>query len=318
MITNLLRKFILTLCFFHFVIIAPIAHADSSNATVNSDSTSASSGSEASGSLIKKFEENHEITDTKLKAESGSLSVVSARFNLSYYGPPVTDFSLQNQPNPDNVTSPTQVAISGSVGMRYRLDSSSSISLYAGLTDQYPFTDQQTLDVNSPSLSYTNAFKLGAVQIISSPSITWVTTNTFRNVGETSGAGYQIGSIYNIGSSGFAIGGGGGASYYFFDRNYNAKIDKQKVRRINISLEPTIKYNITDRLNVNTSMIYTLFNPRNVSSEYSLYTRRAYERLSVGYAFTRDIYVSPFIQFYPSSMAWRTTTINISSTFSVL
>jgi hypothetical protein len=42
------------------------------------------------------------------------------------------------------------------------------------------------------------------------------------------------------------------------------------------------------------------------------------EQLGVGYAITKVIYVNPYFQFYPTQFTWNTTTVNLSTVFSLL
>ena len=266
--------------------------------------------------LNKKFEELKEITDAKMKADAGSLSRFSLRFGLTYYGPPVGDLGALNQPNPDSTVSNTATAISGSAGLRYRMSSSSSLSLTAGVSDQYPLRSVQKLDANNPSLTWDKAFRIGNVQMLSSPGATFVTSAVYRNIGQSWGVNYGLSSVYAIPDSKFAVGVDAGVSYWFYNRAY-VKSDG-KVRRENLTAYPVVKYNITDKLNINTSSAFSLYNPRASTSRFDLYHRTFNQRVAIGYAITRDIYVAPYIQFYPSVMGLKTTTFNIATSFSVL
>jgi hypothetical protein len=307
--------------------LAPAFAADSAASASAAAGSSAEPGaagasSAESSGFQKKFEENHEITDAALKATAGSLSQWSMRFNLSYYGPPVGDLGALDQPNPDGAVAATATAISGSIGTRYRLDPQHSISLTAGVSDNYPLRSQQKLDINNPLLTYDMAFKLGNWQLVSSPGISLVTQKVYTSKGEYGGLSYSLYSAYNLGDSGFALTGDAALGYYLFNRDYNSAPPKKggdgKVRRINYSLYPGMKYNVNSKLNLNTQVVFTLFNPRSEDSVLPIYSRRVWQKVGVGYAITRDIYVNPYVQFYPSKMALDTTTINLSTVFSIL
>jgi hypothetical protein len=310
------------------VFASPLALASQTSTSVDDssviDSTgpmpdaSASSTSESGVDKVlgdKKFDENSEITDAQLKANAGSLSRYSLRFNLSYYGPSPSNLGELNQPNPDGVVSQTQTAISGNIGFRYRLDNSTSISVYAGLSDDYAFHPNQSLDVNSPTVSWDKTFKWEGIQFLSSPGVTLITQSNYTAAGEAAGLTYLLSAVYSIGKSGWAVGSDNTLGYYFFDRDY-VNTDG-KVRRTNVGLTPYVKYNFTENFNASTATALTLYNLRQ-DAYTSFGTRTIYQKLGVGYAFTRDIYVAPYLMFYPSDMTMATTTVNLSTSFSIL
>jgi hypothetical protein len=292
-----------------------VGAAFGADTTMNLGSTPNESTTQQS-SILKKYDEDTQITDAKLKADAGSLSSVSLRFNLSYYGPSPTNLGELNQPNPDGVASATQTAISGTLGGRYRLSPSTTISLYAGVSDLYAFHPQQTLDLNSPTVSYDTTFRLAGIQFLSSPSVTMVTQQYYRSKGEAAGLAYYLAGVYNIGKSRFAVGAENSLGYYFFDR---AMIPKDVlVRRVNLSLAPYLKYNFTEKLNVNTMAGFSLYNLRQAASPADLGTRLVTQKLALGYAVSRDIYVSPYLMFFPAQATIAETTINLLTSFSLL
>ena len=63
------------------------------------------------GRANKKFTEDTRITDIELKAQAGSLSRFSLKFDLSYSGPPVDDLSDPEMPNPDGRIGNARAAI---------------------------------------------------------------------------------------------------------------------------------------------------------------------------------------------------------------
>ena len=280
---------------------------------------------------LKKFEENGKITDAELKSREGSLSVFSLKANFSYYGPTLDDMSVVNQPNLDGAVTGTAVGPSGSVGGRFRFNPTTSVTLNAGLTDQYLFTSRPAhIDVNNPNVTFDKSFKVGKVQMVASPGITWVTSNVFRPAGEFAGLDARLYSSYNIGNSPISVGASTSASYYFFDHAYvpdhvtgynkgKAVIAGDgKIRRVSVTVAPVIKYNVTGKFNVNTSWGFNFFNPRYYDSTAKFNSRVVNEWIGIGYAVTRDIYINPYIQFYPTQFSWKTATMNVSTVISLL
>lgn len=265
---------------------------------------------------MKKFEEATEITDSKLKAEAGSLSRYSLKFHLSYYGPTINDLSVKDQPNPDGSIGTYETALGGSIGARYRLSSTRSITAGSGLKAIYPFNGCNRVDLNNPYLNYDVLSKVAGIQMRNSPGISYVTVPNYKVVGQFASLTYDLGMVYNIGTSDVAIGLESNINYLLYNRDYIKK-DK-KAAQYNIAFFPNIKYNFTDNLNAVTSLSLNYWNARSTKSAFNLQKRTLGERLGLGYAITRDIYISPYLVFYPSKLATNTTTINLTTTFSLL
>lgn len=262
----------------------------------------------------ERFQENKEITDNVLKADTGSLSRYSLRFNLSYAGPPIGELDARHQPNPDGTVAVTATALKGSFGGRYRLDSKSSLSLTAGLSDQYIFHDRQRMDVNNPYFSYQRAFRLWGIQMIESPGIAVITARKLKSVSELASINNSLTAVWDIGHTGLALGLTGTLAYYFFTRSWHH--DDGKVRQYNIGLNPSLKYNLTDRLNVYSTLQLAYWNPRS-GKRIDLHTKTTAQKFGVGYSFSRDFYITPYLGFFPAQPAWKSTTLNCNTVFSL-
>lgn len=265
----------------------------------------------------KKFQETNEITDAKLKAEAGSLSKYSMKGNLSYYGPTMGDLSAKDQPNPDGSVGTYETALSGTVGIRYRLDSNSSLSGGTGLKVIHPMHGAERTDVQTPYLSYDVTSKSAAgVQMRNSYGVSMVTIPNYVKIGEVGTASYDFSSVYALGESRFSIGLDSNISYYFYNRAYEKK--DGSASRGGLALYPTLKYSINDRWGFATSTALTWMSPRYRSNETILLPRTASQRVGIGYGYSRTIYVYPYLTVFPTRMAWDSTTMNISTTFSIL
>ncbi|WP_413944023.1 hypothetical protein [Bdellovibrio sp. HCB-162] len=267
----------------------------------------------------KKFEEDKEITDSKLKADSGSLSRYSLKFSLSYFGPPVGDLSNEMQPNPDGSVGTYETALGGSIGFRYRFDAKSALSLGTGVNAVTPIQGVKRYDVKNPFLSYDRNARLGNVQMRNSFGVTAVTNPAYRDIGEYAGLNYDNSLVYNIGASGFAVGLDSSLSYYLFERGIKPKSRKEAAAgRYSLGFYPQVKYNFTDKFNAYTSLAINFNNPRGTEDHTVLWNRTLSQRLGFGYAFSRDIYFAPYFNFYPKSFTADSTTVNLSTTFSIL
>lgn len=308
--------------FLSTTVLSIMASAQSSSVTLPSgETTTTTSAGESRSSLseiigIKKFEENNEITDAKIKADAGSLSQFSMKFNLSYYGPILADVSEKDQPNPDASNGPHETSISGSLGGRYRIDKTSTISLGSGLKLIHPFHGMDRTDLNNPYVSYDMTKKISGIQMRNSFGASYVTIPNYTDVGEYGSLNYDLSLSYDIGASGWAASLDSSIGYYLYKRDYVAS-DK-KASGGNVAVYPGFKYNVSDKLNINTSTSISFWNPRSLPNHTALLNTVVSQRLGVGYAYTRDIYVAPYLNFFPDRLSADRTTFNISTSFSVL
>ena len=121
--------------------------------------------------------------------------------------------------------------------------------------------------------------------------------------------------VYNFGSSGFAAGVDSSLSYFLYERDYE-KADK-KASRYFVGFYPQVKYNFTDKLNVYTSIALNFMNPR-WEAEPVLLNQILSGRLGMGYGYSRDIYIAPYLNFYPENLRGDNTTFSVSTIFSIL
>ncbi len=264
----------------------------------------------------KKFEEDKEITDSRLKADSGSLSRYSLKFSLSYFGPPIGDVANKYQPNPDGSLGVYSTSLGGSISGRYRMDSKSAISVGTGVSALTPFHGVERIDVKTPFISYDRNSRIGNVQMRNSYGASVTTVPNFRDVGQYASLSYDNSLIYNFGTSGFAAGLDTGANVFLYERDYVKK--DGKASRWVVGFYPQVKYNINDKTNIYTSVAMNFWNPRFRSSEADLWNKTITGRLGMGMAFTRDIYFAPYLNFYPDNPRTETTTVSFSTIFSIL
>lgn len=264
----------------------------------------------------KKFEDDKDITDSRLKADSGSLSRYSLKFSLSYYGPPIGDLSNKKQPNPDGSIGNNDTSLSGSISGRYRLDSKSAISMGTGVSALTPFHGSERTDVKTPFVNYDRNTRLGNVQMRNSYGVSVTTVQEYIDVGQYATLSYDNSLVYNLGASGFAVGMDASLSYFLYNRDYQAK--DRTAGRYYLGWYPQVKYNVTDKFNMYTSVAVGFTNPRAREDQFAMLNRTTSQRLGAGYAFTRDIYLSTFLNFYPKDLRTESTTVSFSTVFSIL
>ena len=290
-------------------------------ASAQEESTSLPEGNETHakiGEVIKQkeFEQSEKITDMELNAQGGSLSRYSFQTILGYSGPAVNDLTSTTQPNPLNKKVPSQTNISGAVGMRYRLSPNDTFYLSSGVEGYFQPNGQKNPDWENPAAEYDHSYRVGDVQMYTGFEAVKTTTSFYVAEGETAGAEIKQYMKYNIPSSRFILGGEVAALEWFYDRDYR-KSDGKGVIDTEFEVIPSLEYRILRNLNLNTSYstAWAHYRGINATNTYSGYPGSWW--VGVGYGITRDIYVKPYLSFYPQAMTWSQTAIAMSTYISV-
>ena len=182
-----------------------------------------------------------------------------------------------------------------------------------------PLQGVKRYDTKNPFISYDRNGRLFEMQMRNSIGATYVTNPAYRDIGEYSGLNYDNSLLYNIGTSRVAVGVDTSLSYYFFERGPNMKSKKEKAAgRYSLAFFPQVKYNFSDKFSAYTSLAMNFSNPRGEEDLSILWNKTLSQRLGFGYAFTRDVYFAPYFNFYPKSFTADSTTVNFSTTFSIL
>jgi hypothetical protein len=311
-------------CILGLVLSLTTSMAVAEEAATTASAVGAGSSTLESGTVLKnrKFEDSHTLTDAKLRADAGSLSHYSAKANLSFYGPPIGDLSNPDQPNLDGVISNTSQRITGSLMGRYRMSPDATISAGLGVALNHPFHGLDRTDANNPFMSYDMSSRFLGMQMRNSPGVTVATVPNYTAIGEIGGANWDNSLVYNLGASRFALSLDSNFSYWIFQREYRPGPAKKGgdglAQQYTLSTAPGVKYNATDKFNVYSTVGFQLYNPRQDTNLAVLWNRPATLRMGAGYAFTRDIYVSPYLQSYVAKLEAETTSINVSTIFSLL
>ena len=121
--------------------------------------------------------------------------------------------------------------------------------------------------------------------------------------------------LYTDPTTGFSFGADSAVGVFAYNRRYEPR-DK-KAPRYSFEFNPNVKYNFTDKLNVIFASSFSLWNPRANDDQYALLRRSVSQKLGLGYAYTRDIYLNPYVGFYPQYLSWNNVTLNMTTIFSV-
>ena len=293
---------------------------------------------------------DQEITNAKLRAESGSKSKVSLSFKGSYMGSSVNNpfGSTRMDIIRNNVDEPTK--ITGALSGRYRFDKSNSIAFGGGVVLKNPFngafSSRKNFGSNSgldnPFVAYNNSFAgSSGTQNSVDFKATYFTDNSSTNFGHLADLDLSY-SILKTPNSipKLTLGLAFAATYSVFNSDakqtqiYNTyKQSKSKdptkykptndissiQENVGAAIYPFLEYSISDRYAFRT--VFGYFNLGKPKSEpiyrgWGLGT--PYQSLGLGIALTRDIYLYPNVQFIPVDLRAERTNVALSATINLL
>jgi len=263
---------------------------------------------------------DEEITNAKLRAESGSKSKFSLSFTGSYNGSSLEKPFDKDRPNITNDPIAPRVYMGGSFGGRYRMDKNQSLSLGIGYSVQRPFQEAKYGDVSNPYLSYSYVGKLGGVQNVADASLSVTTNNDQLDAGSIGSVGVSNTMMYDFGGSRASVGLAVEGSYEFFgkDKDTVVTLKNQPPRRAgnyqddySFAAYPLVEYALSDSIQLRTVFRPWIFS-HNVDDEgFTLYKRPWTQSFGIGFAAARDIYLYPNFQW--NWERWRGNDFNFAS-----
>lgn len=262
----------------------------------------------------KKFGEIEGITDPEVRAEAGSRSRYSIKGTLSYSGAPVGEPLSENLPNPDDSPGTFKTSLSGTISARYRLDKNSSLGLGTGIKTIAPFHGAERTDLTDPRLSYTSVYKAYGIQSVTSASVLAVTNPDYTEIGEVAGLTFYQSGKYRVGS--WTYGLSLSFSNYYYDRAYESS--DGNAANYFLSLSPSLSYRVSDKVKIKTSVKRGIRNLRKAHDLGAWDNRTVSGKLGVGIGITKDIYINPYLYYYPEEFSWKSTSLSFSTVFSIL
>ncbi len=262
----------------------------------------------------KEYKEVEEVTDAELRAKAGSQSKWSLSGYLGYSGPRIDRLHEEVRPNPDNQPQPADTSVQGSLGIRYRWSSSTSISADTGMRFFTPLAGARRGEVSDPGVSLERLYKLWGLQMRSRYSLSATTAAIYKEQGQVGTfnmahdfkrriGGSQSPVLFSVGSS---------FNWFFFERAYQAGQDIRGVSNYLFTVFPGLQYNIRDNLQIGTSIAAGYSNPRSEDNWWNWNQRMGSQRLTLGYGVTRDIFLAPYLNFFPEEFTWDTTSVNMN------
>ncbi|MFG1501320.1 hypothetical protein ABMA70_14020 [Halobacteriovorax sp. XZX-3] len=271
---------------------------------------------------------DEEITNARMRAESGSKSPLSMSLSLGYNGGSLDDPFGKERPNiyadPENET---ETSMSGSISGRYRLSKNDSITVGAGYSVLTPFHHAKG-DISNPYIGYSRVYTIAGIQTITSADLTFGTKDSYKNQNLDQILGVSQYMMKKFGDSGWTLGASVSASFYFSgglaDSKYRADFQaktgqpflKDYQTEMAIGLYPQLEYVFNDTFSFRT--VFGYFNyQKSRGKDAKLLRAYEYQSVGVGISVTRDIYLYPNIQFLADDFDKDKTNFGFSATINL-
>lgn len=259
---------------------------------------------------------NIAITNPELRAEFGSRSRWSMKTTLSYHGSEVTQPFSKHQPDPTGRSFFNDTSASGAIGVKYRIDQQSSLNFGTGLRVDTPFHGPKKLDTNDPRIAYDIFYRWLSLQMMSSVSGSYITTDVYQRNGQVSTLQASQFVKYRMGVSRLSFSFKTILSYYAFDRAYQEN-DFAYASQYGMGFYPGLDYRVTDWLQVQTSLSKSYSNLRSEEDPFTYDGGDLTQRLGLGISLSDEIYFYPYLSFFPEDIRDDSTSVSFNTIFSV-
>lgn len=276
---------------------------------------------------------DEEITNAKMRAESGSKSKWSVSLELALNGGNLEDPLGKVRPNYSGIaTQDGATSLAGEVGVSYRINAKNRLSLSTGVAVGTPFhsnmeevsklkSEGGATDVSTPSISWGTSGRLGTTQNSLSVSYSHHTkqiyTDGYKMVGDL-GVSHVV--IFDIAGSNWQPGISTSIGNTFYSDSANADdVIGNDNRRADyyFGVYPFVEYAFNDRYSFRT-VFRPLVYSHNRTDEAMTFEKDMYtQSLGVGIAVTRDIYLYPNMQFAPENLKPSLTNVGLSTTMNI-
>lgn len=283
---------------------------------------------------------DEEITNAKLRAESGSKSKWSGSLTAAYNGSSLAKPFDKDRPNTNEEATPPRVYLGGLLGMRYRMTKNDSIQLGTGYQIVRPFHDGKKGNVYDPYVAHNHAGKIGSVQSLTATMVQASTDTDELKVGQRGLVDVAQTFMYDFHGSRFSAGLALEAIYQNFGKNKNELVTDPdgKIGRVGygqrdwiLGAYPLAEYAVNDKITLRTVFRPFIFNHAVLKTEEgdSGWSKARWtQSIGVGIAVTRDVYLYPnfqydWYQWQGDDFNWfrRTTrnnsTVNLSATINM-
>ncbi|MGZ3723569.1 MAG: hypothetical protein ACXVA9_11590 [Bdellovibrionales bacterium] len=327
-----MRQQVYVLCFLFLSAVSTASFAETSPAaTAGSENKMSITDAAAKKNKVDGDIDN-EITNPKLRADSGSKSKFSMSSVFSYTGGALSSPFAADRPNlaglPENQV---ESSINGSLKTRYRSTKNSSYTLGVGLGVQTPFegrvnNNENQINIGDPVVGYNYIFPALGLQHSMDFTGTYATSNESLRVDQTASVGFAYNMVKAF-QSGLNLGLNATSYYNLYDNRPGAtkftaikdgdnRVDSRTAWAATFS--PVVEYHFNDQFSFRTLFAYArwrhLYGDR---KNWSMIHSKEYQSVGVGIALNRDVYLYPNVQFLPLDIRSDYTNFGISSSINV-
>jgi len=271
-----------------------------------------------------------QVTDIKLRVDSGKKSRYSSTFNMSYMAGSLAKPSAADRPNVGDGRRVSPVTLSGAVGVRYRKNTNESFYIATGVSRDRPFhtgTGKEEWELSTPRIMYNKTHAVDDLQV-SSSFHTYIATRDFNKaIGEVGTLGYSLIAKNKIAQSKLS----GGVSltfwYTFYDKDQDTpffNVRKGIMETLGdvqgeygVGLSPAVQYQTTEKTYVYTSLSLFNYSHYRADDAFKMENSTMTQSLGMGVAITRDFFLSPYITFEPENASSDRTSVSLLSTINL-
>ncbi len=264
------------------------------------------------------------ITNRRLRADTGSLSLWSVSTGFTYQGGSLAEPKDAQRPNiVKGADALTLQNLTGDIGVRYRVTKLFSITGSTGVFWTTPFHDSiktknkklrnqfdenhQKLTLNDPMLKGTYVNKYSYFQSVTQLRLTLITNNQQKLDGYQGNYYLSQNFMHQVADTKFSYGTNIAVQFYSFSKENSALTDQI------FGFYPSVEYEINDKLNFRS--VFGTFVYQHLRSEESgtYEKRKVYQSLGLGILLSRDIFLYPNIQYIPSDIRMDRTNIALTA-----
>lgn len=277
---------------------------------------------------------DEDITNAKLRAESGSKSKLSMSTRINYQGGSVARGFGSERPNirGNDPSVQTRTGMGAGIDARYRWTKHDSVTLGTELSVLTPFQgdldpSSNQLNWSDPSIGYSRVGKMGNFQTNSGVAVDIGTSKETRAVKQDGSIAASVNGLYSF-QNGVVMGLATAVSYFKFENNAGEPTDAGTQRQgyyggdrrveYTLGVFPFAEYNFNDRYALRT--VFGYFNWMHLYGDTKtsrLLQQYVYQSVGFGIAVTRDIYLYPNVQFIPDDIRSDYTNVAMAATINI-
>lgn len=273
-----------------------------------------------------------EITNAKLRAESGSKSKWSIKASLGFNGGNLQTPFGPVRPNYAGISSQdNSSSIAGTIAIAYRLNSRDSLRAGTGVLVLTPFQNSledlgnargaRKTDVSDPYLEFSRSIKIGGWQNIFNTYYSHFTQSAYMEANYVGIWDLSHTALYKLPGSEWEVGATLDFNYTFFSdgKNPGDSLHNPEIGRsdYSIGLYPLAEYAFNERYSFRTVFRFATFDHYR-SDAATKFQRQLYtQSVGLGIAVARDVYLYPNMQFAPEHLNPERTNVGLTATVNI-